>query len=167
MASAALLLTRNYASQFPVWRIALLMAAAFAFVAFFGVAIAAPSIRLDTHTRWITDLLVAVVCAEFILLTASAALIKHQTFGLTTAITRVLESRPLAFLGRISYSLYLTHLVVWSIIGITLGLAPIERVVTLTIDPMPIRILVLIPMQVITAYGFYLLFERPFLRRRH
>ena len=50
MLGAALLLARDYASQSPVWRIALLTAPALALVAFSGIAIAAPSIRLDKHT---------------------------------------------------------------------------------------------------------------------
>jgi peptidoglycan/LPS O-acetylase OafA/YrhL len=40
-------------------------------------------------------------------------------------------------------------------------------VINLSLDYMPLRILVLIPVQLITGYVFYLLFEKPFIRSRH
>lgn len=163
MLSAALLFSDSYASMFITWRKTFKIIAILAFIAFCSIAITLPSIRSDN--KWITDFLVAIVCATFILFTA-AATIDHKVHGVNTSVVWVLQSRPLALLGQFSYSLYLTHLVVWAMLGITLNLAPAKRLVDFSLDPMLVRIFVLIPILLLSAYGFYFLFERPFLRRR-
>jgi peptidoglycan/LPS O-acetylase OafA/YrhL len=131
---------------------------------FWLVAVAAPDVRGRPHTIWITDFIVAGICATFILLMASVAMSSSGRVGLSGALSRLLESRPLAVLGSFSYSLYLTHLVVWAMIGITLGLTPARRIVDLSLDSTPARMLVVIPVLLLGAYVFYLIFEKPFLR---
>jgi peptidoglycan/LPS O-acetylase OafA/YrhL len=164
MGSAALLCADGYLSQTARWGRIMGLVAIVSFVAFCSIAVAAPSIRLNTDTQWITDLLIGVVCAIVIALAASAALVKRPSPSLATIAIRILQSRPLVSVGRFSYSLYLTHLVVWNILGTTLNLAPVRQLVRFSLDPMAIRVLVLIPLLLISAYGFYLLFEKPFLR---
>ena len=87
--------------------------------------------------------------------------------NLATVAIRILEWRPMALIGQFSYSLYLTHLVVWAMLGITLNLAPVKQLVLFSLNPLTICVLVLITVQIVFAYGFYLLFEKPFLRYRN
>jgi peptidoglycan/LPS O-acetylase OafA/YrhL len=110
--------------------------------------------------------LVAVMCVAMITLIASSSSDGHRLFGLSARTTRILESRPLTSVGQFSYSLYLTHLAVLAILGITLNLSPVKQLGVFSIAPLPIRILVVIPILLISAYGFYLLFEKPFLNKR-
>lgn len=166
MVSAALLHTSGNTLHSHRCRTFVGVMGGLAFVAFSCIAIAAPSIRLEYSTRWITDVLLATACAALIFMMVSAGSLEYQAKKLIHVVVRILESRPLVWLGRISYSLYLTHLVTWAMIGITLGLPPIKRVVNLSLDPLPVRVLVLIPLLVLSAYGFYLLFEKPFLHYR-
>jgi peptidoglycan/LPS O-acetylase OafA/YrhL len=77
------------------------------------------------------------------------------------AIHRILESGPLAFLGRISYSLYLTHYGLWQVMQNLVERAPPRRWFDVSLDPLPIRALVVVPLTVLGAFAFYLLFERP------
>lgn len=164
MAGAALVNTSRFVARSVKLRTPLIIAGAAAFAVFCLISIAVPSIRLNEATRWITDLLLAVACTLFILLTAIPTLYKQPVSGASKVVTGLLESRPLVILGAFSYSLYLTHLVSWAIIGVTLNLAPVKQVFSFSVDPIPVRILVLIPLQLIFAYGFYLLFEKPFIR---
>jgi peptidoglycan/LPS O-acetylase OafA/YrhL len=166
MLSAALLFNSKFTSQYILWHKIMTIVAALVFIVFCWAAIFIPSVRLETETQWSTDLLIAVVCAIFILLLASAVLHEEKAFRITKIVVQGLGSRPLVFLGHFSYSLYLTHLVTWSILGITLGLAPVKRLISFSLDPMPVRIFLAIPLLLISAYGFYLLFEKPFLCRR-
>ncbi|MEZ4867719.1 MAG: acyltransferase [Caldilineaceae bacterium] len=163
MMSAAWLSLDKHISQFVHWHKTLQGVVVVAFLVLVGIVVAAPSLRVNTETRWITDLLIALICALLIQLMAATVTTAHPAFAYLTIAVRILESRLLLFLGRISYSLYLTHLIVWSMFGITLGLAPIQRFITISLDPMPMRIFVLLPVQLLFAYGFYLLFEKPFL----
>jgi len=162
MLSAALLFSDSHSFA---WHKILKVITPLVFIAFCFISIVIPSIR--SNSKWFTDFLVAIVCATFILFTAAAAINENKSRGLiTTRVIQILESRPLSLLGRFSYSLYLTHLVVWAMLGITLNLAPVKRLVDFSLGPMPIRILILIPLLLISAYVFYLLFEKPFLRHR-
>lgn len=73
-------------------------------------------------------------------------------------LLRLLAWKPLAAVGHISYSLYLTHALVVIALGRTLQLFRVESVpFTLTM------LLVGVPLCLILAYLFYHLFERPFL----
>jgi peptidoglycan/LPS O-acetylase OafA/YrhL len=74
-------------------------------------------------------------------------------------LRRALESRPLAWLGGISYSLYLTHsplLIVADSSCVRAGLSTSVRVALL---------LLAVPICVLFAAGWSRLFERPFMRR--
>ncbi len=135
-------------------------------VVFLGLAMFAPGIRSGPSTRWITDYLVAFACALFILVTAVRGLPNGSQAGVPAFIVNFLASRPLQLLGSFSYSLYLTHLVSWAILGITLNSMANLGMTALSVEPLQMRILVLIPVQLLFAYVFYLLFERPFMRRR-
>ncbi len=74
----------------------------------------------------------------------------------------ILESRPLAFLGLFSFSIYLIH-------------APILQVVWLYwVEPRHLTptgsffvlVLAAVPIILVVSYGFFRVAERPFLRRR-
>ena len=72
-------------------------------------------------------------------------------------VLRVLESAPLVGLGRFSYSLYLTHLPV-----VALGFFGLRR---LALAPGTAWLALLawsLPVSLLTAYAFYLVFERRF-----
>ena len=163
MACAAILHFQWYTENFKFWRIVLVILGSIALIAFGLVAILEPQIRYDPLTRWITDLLIAVVCAAVILYLASS----KQQLGSSNQqkhnVLSFLELRPIIFLGAVSYSLYLTHIVFLAILGIFLGLAPVRRIITLSTDPLLFRIFVVIPLAIIFAYLFYLVFEKPFL----
>ena len=77
----------------------------------------------------------------------------------TQTIRRVLESKWLVGLGVFSYSVYLIHMPAVGIIH--LFLRPLVRSsdVMLAVD-----MFVTVPLAVLVSYGFYLLFERPFMR---
>ena len=166
MLSASLLFNSRFTSQYEFWRKVLKFIAILVFLAFCWIVISFPSVRLIEDTRWVTDLLLALVIAIFIFLTASAKISNDKAPRIIAKVTQGLEMRPFVFLGQFSYSLYLTHLVVWSILGITLGLAPVKRLVGFSLDSLPIKLFLVIPLLLMSAYGFYLLFEKPFLNRR-
>lgn len=157
----------NRSLQLAVPRTVLVMVMILSVFAFCWISVCAPAIRLSPGTRWITDYLITIVCAIFFLLTASTTVANPSTVNLGTVAVRILESHPMVLLGQFSYSLYLTHLVVWAILGITLNLAPVKQLVSFSLNPLTIRILVLIPAQILFAYGFYLLIEKPFLSYRN
>jgi peptidoglycan/LPS O-acetylase OafA/YrhL len=166
MACAAILSFQWYTDNFRLWRIILVILGSVALIAFGFIAIFAPQIRYDPLTRWITDLLIAMACAAFILDLVTS----KQQIGSSSSqkhpVLSFLELRPVLFLGAISYSLYLTHVVVWAMLGIFLGLAPVRRFISLSTDPFPIRLFVVIPLLILFAYLFYLVFEKPFLSSR-
>jgi len=166
MASAAIVYRPGFQAWYRTRRRMMTVLGLAAFAGFCAVSIGAPSIRLNEATRWVTDLLLAVVCALFILNLGTTKLLDERPSAASRLVTRILETRPLVAVGKFSYSLYLTHLVIWAILGVTLNLAPVRQVISLSLDPMPTRILVLIPVQLLTGYVFYSLFEKPFIRRR-
>ena len=73
--------------------------------------------------------------------------------------TRVLSSRPLDFLGRFSYSLYLTH---GPLVGFLMFSPPIQNPVLKYATVAG----VIAPAAIAVAYVFFLAFERPFLTIR-
>jgi peptidoglycan/LPS O-acetylase OafA/YrhL len=168
MAGAALVCRNSEASEhlFRRWRVGMIAAASIASVLFCYIAVAASSIRMYYTTRWISDLLLAVIFSSFVVLATPVAAARHHTSGAIALTIRILESRPVVWLGQISYSLYLTHLTVWLTIRATLGLAPIKRIIHFPVDSLGINVLVLIPTLLLAAYGFHLLFEKPFLTRQ-
>lgn len=163
MFTAALIGRKDLAEKYRLWQRRFLWVAGLTFVGFLLVVILAPGIREDPYDISITDLLLSVSCAAIIFSLAPIKLNTKKPGKLSGFSLRILESRPALFLGNISYSLYLTHLVFYAAIGITLNLAPVKKMVSLSIEPIWVRLFVVIPLLVMAAYVFYLLFERPFL----
>ena len=78
--------------------------------------------------------------------------------GYISPILRVLQVKPLVFLGRFSYSLYLVHYIV--LVGLDQMIAPLR----LTTEPTLFVMMALgIPCSLAFAYLFHLAFERPFI----
>jgi peptidoglycan/LPS O-acetylase OafA/YrhL len=77
-------------------------------------------------------------------------------------VQRALERGPLVSVGRYSYSLYLTHgpilLAIWVFVVHPMHLAVNAEFL--------VMLAVCVPVALAAAYGFFLAFERPFLRRR-
>lgn len=111
--------------------------------------------QLDSY-RIPLELLVSVGTAAF--LAGCTQRLQHgQPLPL---LGRLLESRIALFLGEFSYSLYLTHYMLvasLALVVLSLGL------------PAAVSFFVLagvaVPACLVFAYGFYLVFERPFIRR--
>jgi hypothetical protein len=133
-------------------------------LAFAYVTLHRSDIRLDDTRRWFSDMLVATSATAAIIALAAPAGARVKPRSASEVAAWALQVPPIRFLGRVSYSLYLTHLVLWAILGITLNLAPIKAVLPFSLDPMAARVFVLIPAQLGIAYISYRLFERPFLR---
>jgi peptidoglycan/LPS O-acetylase OafA/YrhL len=81
--------------------------------------------------------------------------------GRLTWTTRFLQSRPIAFLGSFSYSLYLTHAIVIATVHVQLRALNMSPITT-----MNWMFAICIPVSLIVAYLFFLAFERPFLSSR-
>jgi peptidoglycan/LPS O-acetylase OafA/YrhL len=163
MFTAVMLGRKDLAENFRLWQKRFLWVAGLTFVGFLLIAIFAPGIREDPYDISITDLLLSVSCAALIFTLAPIKLNIKDPGSVSGFTLRILESRPALFLGKISYSLYLTHLVFYAAIGITLNLAPVRKLVSLSIEPIWVKLFVIIPLLVFAAYIFYLFFEKPFL----
>jgi peptidoglycan/LPS O-acetylase OafA/YrhL len=124
--------------------------------------------RMPDHSylRYARNLLLSIGLTGGLVLNAQAANRAKWASRLGWAIHQLLESRPLVFLGRISYSLYLTHYVFWQVMQQAMNKAPLKRWFDLPLDAQPVRALVIVPITVLGAYAFYLVFERPFVHRR-
>ena len=165
MGIAALLYSQSYKNHQQVWSLASNIVIVLAMLIFYLLVVYEPAVRLKLQSRFVTDFLLAVVCSGVIFKISQAEIVGISKSKLLFFTKRFLETRPVTTLGKFSYSLYLTHLVLWNMIGTTLRLAPVKAALNLSLDPMPMRLLVLIPGLLILAYGFYLLFESPFLQR--
>jgi peptidoglycan/LPS O-acetylase OafA/YrhL len=163
MAGASILAGRSPGDD-RRWPTGLTLAGWLSLLVFAYVTLYRSDIRLDDTRRWFSDTLVATSATVAIIALAAPAGMRNKPKSASEAAAWALQVPPIRFLGRISYSLYLTHLVVWAILGITLNLAPIKAVMPFSLDPMAARVFVLIPAQLGIAYISYRLFERPFLR---
>ncbi len=94
-----------------------------------------------------------------------AGLVLLPVFGLLfqqpgCGLRRFLECPPVQFLGRISYSLYLTH---WVVLSLVLLLVPLSW-------PAPTRcaaaLMLGVPAGIVVASVFYRLFEHPYLSQK-
>lgn len=163
MYTAVLIGRQDLAENYRHWHNRFLWVAGLTIVAYLLIVISAPGLREDPYYAAITDLLLSVACAATIFTLAPIKQKVYKPGRLTAFSMKVLESRPALFLGKISYSLYLTHLVFYAAIGITLNLAPVKKLVQLSIDPVWVKLFIVIPLLVLAAYIFYLFFEKPFL----
>jgi len=122
-------------------------------VIFFVVALITEWQALELD-RWIGDSFcgLAVAC---LLIECTKVIIKNQKLPL---IVRLFETRWALALGGFSYSLYLTHGIIVTVLGnclINLHMPQVPFIMTLYIFGIPLSLLV--------AYLFYLIFERPFM----
>ena len=75
----------------------------------------------------------------------------------------MLESKPAVAIGRMSYSLYLTHVVVIAVVLRWIGqLAPAGALSAL--EKYVLTSAICVPAALLVAFVFYLVAERPFLR---
>jgi peptidoglycan/LPS O-acetylase OafA/YrhL len=123
-----------------------------AFVALVALALTNGSPWMTNHWFWV-DMLFGTSVAGALLLTATTERAwRSLTFG----------SRPAVFVGSFSYSLYLIHAPVLEtlqrFVVEPLGLPPFATFVAL--------LTVALPVVLAFCYGFYRLFEKPFLERR-
>jgi peptidoglycan/LPS O-acetylase OafA/YrhL len=99
---------------------------------------------------------------DFVVAVAVVALLVHTSGPSERAATRVLAWRPLAFVGTFSYSLYLIHApliqVVWQYVLHPLRLEPVPMFLAFM---GPVALLILA-----ASYGFFRMFEEPFMRQR-
>ena len=102
-----------------------------------------------------TDILVGFGTASF-LIYCTNAVIAHHAKKRPLPVT-LLELGPSHLLGKFSYSLYLTHMPVLTLVHLALQRQGFTEKMRLVLEP-PIAI----PLCLVCAYGFYLIFERPF-----
>ena len=106
--------------------------------------------------RPIADLMVGSSCASFLILATASAL-----SGRPWKFLRWLESKPLQKLGVFSYSLYLVHFPILSLLH-----AGLRAVFTNSgsgfILTLSLLFLIGVPLSLLVGYGFHLVFERPF-----
>ncbi|HWQ05119.1 MAG TPA: acyltransferase [Longilinea sp.] len=163
MFTAVLIGRKDLAEKYKLWQRWFSWIAVLAVVVFLLIVLIAPGIREDPYYQSITDLLLSIACAAFIFAIAPIELKIQKPGALSVLSLKILESRPALFLGKISYSLYLTHLVFYAALGITLNLKPVQKIALLSIEPIWVRVFLVIPLLVLLAYFFYLFFEKPFL----
>ena len=121
-----------------------------------GIAIllvAGRLLKIIGSHAWVADYIVG-ACAAWLLVVA--------TLDARSAITRVCSWRPLVLIGTFAYSLYLIHApliqVLWQYV---------VKPLPLSMDARFIVLIVLAPVLIVPAsYVFYLLCEKPFLRKR-
>lgn len=80
--------------------------------------------------------------------------------GESSVALRVLESRAAVGLGRFSYSLYLMHAPMLALVFVALRAAELANTTVLVL-----MVTLGLAVAVLASYGFFLVFERPFLRR--
>jgi peptidoglycan/LPS O-acetylase OafA/YrhL len=166
MTSVAIMYSEHYKSHAHAWRIGLNIVIISSVVLFLLIAIFTPSLRLDLRSRFVEDFLLAIACGGSIIKLSSVGISSSTNSGVTWNLKKLLELKPIRLLGKFSYSLYLTHLVVLNIMGTTLNLSPIKARIQFSLQPMPIRVFVVMPLLLAFAYGFYRVFEKPFIRAK-
>jgi peptidoglycan/LPS O-acetylase OafA/YrhL len=119
-----------------------------------------PSIDFDFKYVVLSDLLVGLFAVSLIVdctsyLTTSA---EAQTKRQPSAILNLLEMRWVLWLGTFSYSLYLIHMPVLALLQIPINLLHLSISTRFFVS-----LLVVLPASIVAAYGFYFLFEKPFL----
>ena len=135
--------------------------------ALFAICLAEAQLRFAGrffHRAWRYQFTIDVLAG-----TATACLVIFCTRALTVrsggartpAVLRLLESAPVAGLGAFSYSLYLIHA------SILMSLEMIAGVFQASAASRAAMALLLgVPLSIALSYGFYRVFERPFVRRQ-
>ena len=111
---------------------------------------------------WMCDILMGLAAACFIL--ACANKVMQKPHGISDIVVQALSAKPLQKLGSFSYSLYLIHVPVLTILVLVdraMQLDPVNRPLITTLTHLIIGPAIALP----AAYGFHLLFEKPFQRK--
>jgi peptidoglycan/LPS O-acetylase OafA/YrhL len=124
--------------------------------------VVALSLPPDDHhaTSWLVDLVFSLACGALLVALSHVSL--SQITGLPQAAVRFLESRPLMFLGRISYSLYLIHWPAWRVLRILMA-----KVAHTPVSFLVFRLFIGVPIAVFVSWLFYLACERHFVNAKH
>jgi peptidoglycan/LPS O-acetylase OafA/YrhL len=77
-------------------------------------------------------------------------------------VRRLLEHRPLPFLGSFSYSTYLLHIPVLAVVQFAI----VNQLTTSTVERFVLLLVIGLPAVFIVTYAFHLWFERPFITNR-
>lgn len=110
----------------------------------------------QTARLWIPDVLVGCAAASLLLFGARAAVAGRDSAR--PHVIRLLEWRPILWLGAISYSLYLVHFPLLSLLD-----APAYSAHWTPAARLAAMYGIGVPLCLAAAYRFHLLFERPFL----
>lgn len=109
----------------------------------------------------VTDTLIGLATACFIVYCANAASAAAQSNAAKPLALRFLESKPLVSLGYFSYSLYLTHFAVHWFFH-----ANLSRRMDASVElKLLVMMVVSVPLAVLAGYVIHRLFERPFLSK--
>lgn len=130
---------------------------------FFGVycalALFAEKWMLESDYTFVTDILVGLASASFIVYCANAASAVAQSNAPKPLALRFLESKPLVTLGFFSYSLYLAHFAVHWFFH-----ANLSRKMDASVEvKLLVMYVVSVPLAILAGYIVHRLFERPFL----
>jgi peptidoglycan/LPS O-acetylase OafA/YrhL len=103
---------------------------------------------------------VPILRMEFLML-AFAALIAAASSGISGPVGAILNCRPVQYIGRISYGIYLFHLFIFGAVAAILG-----RIGHAPLEPGPIRLVLLSALSIGVAALSWHYFERPINRLR-
>lgn len=126
-------------------------------VCVFGVVLAL-TVKYKHITIW-PDVMIGFTVAALLIYCTRA--ITERPAADHPLIVRVLGSPAAMLLGKFSYSLYLTHLLIETLVHLALNQQGVPATTQLALLP-----LIAIPLCLIGAYGFYLVFERPLMSNR-
>ena len=161
MAGAAIGFSTDKAMTALRWRISWGLLAALGGLAFVGINVVSLRVALaDWKYVFLTDVIVgaATIC---LMIFSTRYLTDEPSDSSRPTALRLLESPLATSLGKFSYSLYLIH---GPIVG---GVHVILRQLGVSSSILFWgMMLVSVPLSLVTAYGFYLLFEKPVLERR-
>ena len=110
----------------------------------------------DNPIEWIKDTLGGMIAASVILYCAAAT-----NSSIRIPLLHLLENKVMVGLGTWSYSLYLVHCLILREMQTLQSALHLSNVTALLL-----RVCVGVPLALLTAYLFFLIFERPFLRSK-
>jgi peptidoglycan/LPS O-acetylase OafA/YrhL len=125
------------------------------FVLFGALTVFAAIIDIGYNLNWVKDSILGLTIACLLIMLTRQ---NTQRADRPSLVLRVLNWRPLVHVGHFSYSIYLVH---------APALAAVALLLMGTSLPLEVlnlfMILLCVPLALVVAYPFYLLFERPFL----